>query len=130
VQERGIDGMGKVMNEKAYLLLKYNLETKQSQETLRAPVMWLNPWIRIIFSYDEKSVLLLSLLLLGFGETYEDYGDSQNKIVGLRNVDFATKETKQFVYKHEGRKNAAWQMVLFSDGFIALTLNENLKRRI
>ena len=122
--------MGKVMNETAYLLLEYNLETKQSQETLRAPVMWLNPWIRIIFSYDEKSVLLLSLLLLGFGETYEDYDGSQNKIVGLRNVDFATKETKQFVYKHEGRNNAAWQMVLFSDGFIALTLNENLKRRI
>ena len=115
-----INRVSKDENKIAHFLLILNLETKQSQEIIGVPAMRLNPWIRIILASDEKSALLL-----GFGETYEDYGGVQNKMIALRKVDLTTKETKQFVYKHDGGRNVAWQMALLSEGLIAIALSES-----
>jgi hypothetical protein len=97
-------------NDRAFVLLKMDMETKQTEELRRVPVtrsFERPPWNRVALSPDEKRIALL-----GLGETLYDYGGTEKKMTTLRMLDLATNKTKRFVYKHDGqRRSGAWKLL-------------------
>jgi hypothetical protein len=118
--------LGGGMNDRAFLLMKFDFKTRRSDEILRVPVtrsFERNPWHRIALSPDEKQIALL-----GFGETLYNYGDMEKRIIVVRLLDLESGETKQLVYKHDftrfnmGARRIVWlsrdmlALAIFSEG--------------
>ena len=108
------------MNTIAYLLLKLNLETKETEEILKIPKeprMDVNPWLRISLSQDNKQIFMK-----GFGSEFRRI---QGKKVIVRIVDLNTREIKlQKAFPHNGKGNVAWLYLWLNDETAAVALYE------
>jgi WD40 repeat protein len=108
-------------NDRAFVLLKMDMETKHTEELRKVPVtrpFERVPWNRIVLSPDEKRIALL-----GLGETLYDYGGTEKKLTTLRVLDLATNRTKRFVYKHDGQRHSgAWRLLWLSQELLAVSM--------
>ncbi|MCL2009032.1 MAG: hypothetical protein FWG71_00610 [Synergistaceae bacterium] len=119
-QEIDIDGMGRGMNTHAYLLLKLNFETKETQEILRIrrtiEMNNLSPWNRLALSPNENEIALLGL---------ERHRGKQERYIVFRIANLGTKETRQIVYSHGGTdKRWGREIVWLSEKTVAIFLSE------
>ncbi|MDR2137361.1 MAG: hypothetical protein LBO68_03645, partial [Synergistaceae bacterium] len=86
-------------SDRAFVLLKMDMTTQQTEELRRVPKTrsseWI-PWNRIALSPDEKQIILLE-----YGEAYDN--ETEIRVVALRIWDMTTGKTKKIVCKHEGK---------------------------
>ena len=108
------------MNPIAYLLLKLNLKTKETEEILKTPSVPQalgGPWRRISLSANENYIFLE-----GFGPEFRKV---QGKKAIICIVDLNTREIKlQKAFTHSGKGHIGWQRVWLNDETVAMALYE------
>jgi hypothetical protein len=106
----------------AFLVLKMNMTTKQTEELRRVPVTRSSerdPWIRIALSPDERRAALL-----GYGERLYDYGGTETHMVTLRILNLRTGKPQRFAYKHNGGRSIALRLVWLFRGTLAVSMSD------
>jgi hypothetical protein len=111
------------MNTIAYLLLKLNLKTKETQEIIKIPKpaeVSSSAWTRIALFKDEEKV---ALLLRG-EPVKNNYGKPRGELTVLRLIDLNTKETELIAYLSGNKSAYGWRIVWLSEGNVAVAMYE------